>query len=66
MSEYAQRFADNRIDVSVLPELTDQDLEKLGVILGVCLGNGLNEDFGTDCEFGVSVEHQLTRLRWRA
>ena len=34
MSEYAQRFAENRIDVSVLPELTDQDLEKIGVVLG--------------------------------
>src|SRR5215469_9990968 len=34
MSEYAQRFAENRIDLSVLPELTDQHLEKLGVALG--------------------------------
>jgi hypothetical protein len=32
MSEYAQRFAENRIDVSVLPELTDLDLEKIGVV----------------------------------
>jgi class 3 adenylate cyclase len=34
MSEYSQRFAENRIDLSVLPDLTDQDLEKLGVVLG--------------------------------
>jgi hypothetical protein len=34
MSEYAERFAENRIDFSVLPDLTDQDLEKLGVLLG--------------------------------
>ena len=34
MSEYAQCFAENRIDFSVLPDLTDQDLEKLGVLLG--------------------------------
>jgi predicted ATPase/class 3 adenylate cyclase len=34
MSEYAERFAENRIDFSVLPDLTDQDLEKLGVVLG--------------------------------
>jgi SAM domain (Sterile alpha motif) len=34
MSEYAQRFAENRIDFSVLSDLTDQDLEKMGVILG--------------------------------
>ena len=34
MSEYAQRFAENDIDVSVLRDLTDQDLEKIGVSLG--------------------------------
>lgn len=34
MSEYAQRFAENRVDFQVLPDLTDHDLEKLGVILG--------------------------------
>jgi class 3 adenylate cyclase len=31
MAEYAQRFADNDIDFSILRELTDQDLEKIGV-----------------------------------
>jgi class 3 adenylate cyclase len=34
MSEYAERFIENRIDVSVLPDLTDQDLKDLGVVLG--------------------------------
>ena len=34
MSEYAERFTENAIDFSVLPDLTDQDLEKLGVLLG--------------------------------
>src|ERR1700742_1446354 len=34
MSEYAQRFAENRVDFSVLRELTDQDLKDLGVVLG--------------------------------
>jgi SAM domain (Sterile alpha motif) len=34
MSEYAQRFAENHIDFSVLPDLTDQDLKDLGVVLG--------------------------------
>jgi class 3 adenylate cyclase len=34
MSEYTQRFVDNAIDLSILPDLTDQDLEKLGVLLG--------------------------------
>jgi class 3 adenylate cyclase/tetratricopeptide (TPR) repeat protein len=34
MGEYAQRFAENRIDASVLRDLTDQDLEKIGIPLG--------------------------------
>jgi class 3 adenylate cyclase/predicted ATPase len=34
MSEYAQCFAENDIDVSVLSHLTDQDLKELGVSLG--------------------------------
>ena len=34
MTEYAQRFAENRIDFSVLRDLTDQDLKDLGVVLG--------------------------------
>ena len=34
MSEYAQPFVENRVNLSVLPDLTDQDLEKMGVLLG--------------------------------
>ena len=34
MSEYAQRFAENDVDISVLPHLSDQDLKELGVSLG--------------------------------
>ena len=34
MSEYTQRFAENRIDFSALPDLTDNDLKDLGVVLG--------------------------------
>ena len=34
MSEYAELFAENRIDFSVLRDLTDQDLKDLGVALG--------------------------------
>jgi class 3 adenylate cyclase/predicted ATPase len=34
MSEYAQRFAENDIDIAVLPDLTDQHLKDLGVSLG--------------------------------
>ena len=34
LGEYAQRFADNAIDLSTLRDLTDQDLKELGVLLG--------------------------------
>ena len=34
MSEYADRFAKNDVDTSVLRHLTDQDLKELGVSLG--------------------------------
>jgi class 3 adenylate cyclase/tetratricopeptide (TPR) repeat protein len=34
LGQYAQRFARNGIDISVLPELMDEDFEKLGVLLG--------------------------------
>jgi hypothetical protein len=34
MSEYTETLAEIDIDIDVLPELTDQDLEKLGVSLG--------------------------------
>jgi hypothetical protein len=33
MSEYAQRFAENRVDFAVLRDLTDQDLKDLGIVL---------------------------------
>src|ERR1700674_3676628 len=31
LSEYAQRFAENDIDFTILSDLTDQDLEKIGI-----------------------------------
>src|SRR5215510_12107025 len=34
LSEYAQRFTDNAIDLSVVRDLTEQDLKDLGVPLG--------------------------------
>jgi hypothetical protein len=30
LGQYAQRFAENHINFSILPDLTDQDLEKIG------------------------------------
>jgi len=34
LAQYAQRFVENEIDVSVLRHLTDQDLKDIGVPLG--------------------------------
>jgi class 3 adenylate cyclase len=34
MYEYTDRFIKNRIDFSVLQDLTDEDLKDLGVVLG--------------------------------
>ena len=34
LGEYAQRFAENAIDISILRDLTDPDLKELGVLLG--------------------------------
>ena len=34
MSEYAERFAENGINVAALPHLNDQDLKDIGVLLG--------------------------------
>jgi hypothetical protein len=35
LSEYAHRFAENGIDISVLRHLTDQDLKDVGVLSGI-------------------------------
>jgi predicted ATPase/class 3 adenylate cyclase len=34
LSEYAERFAEHRIDFTVLRDLTDRDLKELGIVLG--------------------------------
>jgi predicted ATPase/class 3 adenylate cyclase len=34
LQEYTQRFADNAVDLSVVRDLTEQDLKDLGVLLG--------------------------------
>jgi class 3 adenylate cyclase/tetratricopeptide (TPR) repeat protein len=34
MAQYTECFAKNRIDLSVLSDLTDQDLKELGIVLG--------------------------------
>src|ERR1043165_872094 len=34
LEQYALRFSENGIDLGVFPELTDQDFDRLGVLLG--------------------------------
>src|SRR3954471_24784373 len=34
LAQYAQRFSDNAIELSVIRDLTEQDLKDLGVLLG--------------------------------
>ena len=34
LERYAETFRDNAIELEVLPELSEADLEKLGVLLG--------------------------------
>jgi hypothetical protein len=34
LGQYTQRFAENGIDISVVCDLTDQDLKDIGVLLG--------------------------------
>ena len=34
LGEYAQRFVENGVDLSTLPDLTEEDLKELGVLLG--------------------------------
>ena len=34
LEQYEASFRENAIDLGILPDLTDQDLEKLGVLLG--------------------------------
>jgi len=40
MSEYAQRFAANDIDIDVLSELTDQDFDRLRTAVAAALSVG--------------------------
>jgi hypothetical protein len=34
LGQYAQRFAENDISFSILPDVTDQDLKEMGISLG--------------------------------
>jgi hypothetical protein len=49
LGQYAQRFAENEIDVSILPHLADQDLKDINIPLGhrrkpEALADGQNDE----------------------
>ena len=54
MSEYAQRFAENEIDVSVLRHLTDQDLKDIGVLARASAENARGHRRAWRCDVGNS------------
>ena len=58
MSEHADLFAANRIDSAVLRDLTDHDLEKLGLVLG-----DRRNILRAIRELGEAINH-LDRRRW--
>ncbi|MEA2982718.1 MAG: hypothetical protein QOF09_4541 [Alphaproteobacteria bacterium] len=67
MPEYAERFAENRIDFSILNDLTDEDLRELGVVLGDrrkllrAIGElDQNESFQSSAITGAAERRHLT------
>jgi len=67
LSEYAGRFAENRIDFSVLRDLTDEDFKELGIVLGDrrkllrAIGElGQNETSQSPTVAGSAERRQLT------
>ena len=65
LGQYAQRFAENDIDVSVLRHLTDADLERIGVSLGhrrkilaaiAELGDALHQSMNPSAELSRNLE----------
>jgi len=67
MAEYTQRFAENRIDLSVVHDLTDEDLKELGVVLGdrrkllrAIRELGQNETSQSSASTGTAERRQLT------
>jgi hypothetical protein len=67
MAEHLQRFVENRIDLSVLPDPTDQDLEKLAALLGdrrKMLGAIRDLDSVSVAPAAVSMPVAHLRVRW--
>ena len=69
LSEYAQRFAENDIDFTILADLTDQDLEKIGIAsLGhaasCCVRLPISKPLTRAHPRPPSLRHLLHRCRW--
>src|SRR5512136_53180 len=75
LGQYAQTFAENNIEYSVLPDLTEDDLEKLGVSLGhrkILLraidalrsqASGASEISNIDANAAAPVQHREAEFR---
>ena len=65
LEQYEAVFRENAIDVGVLPDLTDQDLEKLGVLLGhrrKLLRTIANLETTAKAAQGVGADHRRADL----
>jgi hypothetical protein len=60
LPEYADASAENGIDVSVLPHLTDQDLKDIGVLLG----HRRKRDQRRNCLDAIFRRTETTLQRW--
>jgi hypothetical protein len=58
MSEYGECFAENKIDLSVLPHLTDQDFKDIGVPLGHRRPFTMPLMVGLACPHGIQVRRR--------
>ena len=65
MTEYAERFAENCIDYSVLRDLTDQDLKDLGVALGHRRKRCARDWYWLGPKRGPDLEHSTDAGRHR-
>ena len=61
LGQYAERFAENCIDASVLQDLTDQDLEKKGSQIRTLVGNVTLDVTGGGAQSGVLTEYRQTK-----
>ena len=69
LGQYAQRFAENDIDFEILSDLTDQDLEKVGVTsLGIaesyCVQLPISKSSSSHLRLPLRLRHLPHREQW--